>query len=150
MSQDLRMTMSTIEEPEDEATPRSAEDEYLPRRETGFRILLTILFVIIGSVIETLIAVIVIFELIVAFGTQRKPSSRVRELANRVISYYYKVGRYVTYNESRVPFPFSDFPDAVEPDGWVASESESKALGIPDPAPDDDENDPWADDDELR
>ena len=145
MSQNLRMTMSTSEDAEDEAMPQSAEDEYIPRRDTGLRILLTILFVIIGSVIETLLAVIVIFELIVALGTQRTPSARVRELANRVVSYYYKLGRYITYNESRVPFPFADFPEAVEPDGWVANESESKALGIPPPAPDDDEDDPYED-----
>ena len=119
MSQDLRMTMSTIQDPEDEAIAQPGEDERIPRRETGLRILLTILFVIIGSAIETLLAVIVIFELIVALGTQRPPSTRVREFANRIISYYYKLGRYVTYNESRVPFPFSDFPRALEPDRWI-------------------------------
>jgi hypothetical protein len=142
--------MSTIEEPDEDATLGPEEDEFIPRRETGLRILLTILFVFIGSVIETLLGVIVIFELIVALGTQRPPSKRVRELANRVISYYYKLGRYMTYNESRVPFPFSDFPEAMEPDGWVANESESKALGIPQVAVDDrDDDDPY-DDEELR
>jgi hypothetical protein len=157
MSQDLRMTMSTLAEPgaepraepEDEATPLPGEDEHIPRRETGLRIVLTILFVIIGGLLETLLAGIVIFELIVALGTQRKPSARVRELANRVISYYYRVGRYVTYNDSRVPFPFSDFPEALEADGWVDGESESKALGIPEFGPDDDGHDPYEDEDEY-
>ena len=79
MSQDLRMTMSTIQDPEDEAIAQPGEDEHIPRRETGLRILLTILFVIIGSAIETLLAVIVIFELIVALGTRRPPSTRVRD-----------------------------------------------------------------------
>ncbi len=151
MSQDLRMTMSTIQDDEDEAIAQPGEDEHIPRRETGLRILLTILFVIIGSAIETLLAVIVIFELIVALGTQRPPSTRVREFANRIISYYYKLGRYVTYNESRVPFPFSDFPRALEPDRWIQDETESKALGIParEFEPDDEEEDPY-EDDELR
>lgn len=148
MSQDLRMTMSTIQDPEDEAIAQAGEDEHIPRRETGLRILLTILFVIIGSAIETLLAVIVIFELIVALGTQRPPSARVREFANRIISYYYKLGRYVTYNESRVPFPFSDFPRALEPDRWIQDETESKALGIPEREfeRDDEEEDPYEDD----
>lgn len=136
MSQEMRMTMSPIDEPLEEVSPETAvspkQEEEIPRGETGLRILLTILFAIIGSVVETLVAVIVIFELVATLFTQRAPSDRVRELANRIISYYYRVGRYLTYNESRVPFPFADFPAAVEPPTWSPDEIESKALGIRD------------------
>ena len=152
MSQGMHINMSQIDEPrEDETGPRPEEDELIPRGETGFRILLSVLFVLIGSVLETVLGVVVIFQLIVALSTQRPPSLRVREFANRIISYYYKLGRYVTYNESRVPFPFSDFPRALEPDRWIQDETESKALGIParEFEPDDEEEDPY-EDDELR
>ncbi len=131
MSQGMHINMSQIDEPrEDETGPRPEEDERIPRGETGYRILLSLLFVLIGSVLETVLAVIVIFQLIVALSTQRPPSLRVREFANRILSYYYKLGRYVTYNESRVPFPFTDFPEAIEADAWNPHETESKALGI--------------------
>ena len=148
MSQGMHINMSQIDEPrEDETGPEPDEDERIPRGETGFRILLSLLFVLIGSVLETVLGVIVIFQLIVALSTQRPPSVRVRELANRIISYYYKLGRYVTYNESRVPFPFTDFPEAIEADAWNPDETGSKALGISRRAPEgdfeDDEEDPY-------
>ncbi len=148
MSQGMHINMSQIDEPrEDETGPRPEEDERIPRGETGLRILLTLLFGLIGSVLETVLGVIVIFQLIVALATQRPPSLRVREFANRIISYYYKLGRYVTYNESRVPFPFSDFPQAIEGDAWDPDDTESKALGISRRGLvsdfDDDEEDPY-------
>jgi hypothetical protein len=141
MSQGVRISMSQIEDDamqdELDSLPggEPAEHDEIPRSETGLRILLTLLFVLIGSVLETLLGVIVIFQLIVALATRQPPSVRVREFANRVISYYYRLGRYVTYNESRVPFPFADFPDALETDAWSPADSESKALGIDPRAP---------------
>ncbi len=30
-----------------------------------------------------------------------------------------------------MPFPFAEFPPAVEPEAWQVSETESKALGMP-------------------
>ena len=137
MSPNLRMSMGTVEdrsdaEPDgDEAMLRPEEDDFVPRRETGLRILLTILFLLVAGVIETLLVFIVLFELGASLVTQRPPSPRVRELANRIVSYYYRLGRYMTYNESRIPFPFADFPEAVEPDGWRADETAFSALGIP-------------------
>ena len=136
MSQGMRISMSQIEDDsvhdEFDSEPEGEPAEYdeIPRSETGLRILLTLLFVLIGSVLETVIGVIVVFQLIVSLVTRQPPSLRVREFANRIISYYYKLGRYVTYNESRVPFPFTDFPAAIEADAWNPRETESKALGI--------------------
>ena len=131
MSQGMHINMSQIDEPtEDETGPPPEEDERIRRGDTGLRIALSLLFVLVGSVLETVLGVIVIFQLIVALSTQRPPSLRVREFANRILSYYYKLGRYVTYNESRVPFPFSDFPEAIEGDHWDPEETESKALGM--------------------
>ena len=99
------------------ASADRASDE-IERRDTGIRILLTILFALIATVVETVLSVIVLFALIWALVTRQAPSLRVRTLANRIIAYYYRIGRYLTYNESRVPFPFSDFPDALEEPQW--------------------------------
>ncbi len=145
MGPELRMSLGTEPTPDDErddeavrddsdeASDEAVEpgvDDFVPRGETGLRIGLTVLFVVVASVVETLLAVIVLFELISTLATERPPSPRIRDLANRIISYYYRVGRYLTYNESRVPFPFSDFPDPVEPDAFSTEDSESSALGI--------------------
>ncbi len=145
MSPNLRMSMGTVEDPDDEdpsggdrttdekAGPRPEEDDFIPRRETGLRILLTLLFLLVAGVIETLLILVILFELGAALVTQRPPSPRVRELANRIVSYYYKLGRYMTYSDSRIPFPFADFPAALEPDGWRADETISRALERPEP-----------------
>lgn len=134
MSQGMQITMSRVDERrEDELDPNPElpeEDERIPRGETGLRILLSLLFVVVAGVLETVLGVVVVFQWIAALATERPPSPRVRDFANRTITYYYKLGRYLTYNESRVPFPFSDFPDALEEDGWNPDEIESKALGI--------------------
>ena len=111
----------------------------IQRRDTGFRIALTVLFVIVSETLNSLLGLIILFELIVAMVTKRPPSPRVRDLANRIIAYSYRIGRYLTYNESRVPFPFAEFPPALEPDAWRASETESKALGMPPPEPSEDD-----------
>ena len=91
------------------------EVEEIPRADTGIRILLTILFAVVAWVLRTMVIVIVIFELLWALITQRGPSVWIREFANRVIAYHYRLHRYVTYNEATVPFSFSPFPSVFEP-----------------------------------
>ncbi len=100
------------------------------RADTGIRIALTLLFVLIAAMIESVLSVIVVFELLWTLITKQAPSPRVRELANRIVAYYYRIGRYLTYNESRLPFPFTDFPRALEADAWDPEERESETLGL--------------------
>jgi Domain of unknown function (DUF4389) len=87
----------------------------IARTETGLRILLSLLFLLIVQVIQTVLGVVILFEVGAALVTKRAPSARVRQFANRTLSYLYHVVRYLTYNEPELPFPFSDFPPAVEP-----------------------------------
>ncbi len=98
-------------------------DEYeIDRKDTGIRILLAILFILINYVIDMIVGLIVVFGLVWALITKQAPALRVRTLANRIITYSYRIGRYLTYNEARVPFPFSDFPEALEESGWTLDE----------------------------
>ena len=90
----------------------------IERGETGIRILLTLLFAVIAAAVEAVLTVLIVFSLGFALLTRRPPSERVRELSNRVIAYYYRIGRYMTYNDRCPPFPFSDFPEALEGDDW--------------------------------
>ncbi len=127
---------------------RMDEDTYLEhevdRADTGIRIALTLLFVLIAAMIESVLSVIVVFELLWTLITKEAPSPRVRELANRIVGYYYRIGRYLTYNESRLPFPFTDFPRALEADAWDPEERESETLGLLE------RDGPEDDDEELR
>jgi len=92
-----------------------AEETTIERRQTGIRILLALLFLVIFRVTSVVLAVVVVFELLYALITRQPPSDRVRRFANRTLSYLYAVSRYLTYNQAEVPFPFLDFPREVEP-----------------------------------
>ncbi len=107
-----------------------AGDFEIERKDTGIRILLTLLFALIAGLVEAILTLAVVFELLWALITKQPPGLRVRELANRALGYYYRIWRYMTYNESQLPFPFSDFPDALEPSQWSPEQSESEALGV--------------------
>ena len=132
--------MSASEDPQDErydeieesdgpgADPDARFDDEIPRKETAYRIGLTVLFAIIAGAIRTVLSLIVVFELLFTLVTRRPPGLRVRALANRITTYYYRVLRYLTYSESQVPFPFSDFPEPLEPDAFSAEEHDSKVL----------------------
>jgi hypothetical protein len=118
-----------------------AGDGEIDRKDTGIRILLTFLFVLIVGLIESVLGLIIVFALLWALITQQPPGVRVRAFANRIITYYYRIGRYLTYNESRVPFPFSDFPEAIEEPRWTPESRESETLDPHREAADDGESD---------
>ncbi|NIS68554.1 MAG: DUF4389 domain-containing protein [Proteobacteria bacterium] len=84
------------------------------RRQTGIRVLATLFFVIVvWSILETIVFLMVIFQIIHALIVE-KPNLWLRGFANRTIAYFYRMMRYLTYNEERVPFPFSRFPAEIE------------------------------------
>ena len=133
-------------EAEDGNAARASESE-IDRKDTGIRILLTILFVLIVGVVESVLGLIILFALLWALITKQPPAVGVRAFANRIIAYYYRIGRYLTYNESLAPFPFSDFPEALEESSWAPEPRESESLGLARPPGDDREPEREASDD---
>ena len=96
------------------ALKKPAPASQIDRGATGVRIVLTLLFAIIARVVELLLTVLVVFELGFALVTQQPPSRKLRDFANQVCTYLYRVTRYLTYNEAEPPFPFHDFPEPLE------------------------------------
>ncbi len=90
-------------------------EQLIERKETGIRILLTILFVVIMRAVEVVLGVIVLFQLVYTLITKRRPGDQVARFANRIITYVLQLLRYVTYQEDQRPFPFSDFPAESSP-----------------------------------
>lgn len=85
-----------------------------PRRQTGMRILASLFFgIVVWSILETIVFVMVIFQIIYALIAE-KPNFWLIDFANRTIAYFYRVMRYLTFNEDSVPFPFSRFPAEIE------------------------------------
>ncbi len=87
----------------------------IPRGRTGRRILFVLLFYVAMRVASALLAALVIFELLYTLVVQTAPPVRVRQLANRTLTYLYESMRYVSYNRLDAPFPFEDLPPELEP-----------------------------------
>jgi len=84
------------------------------RKHIAIRLLFSILFLFVFGILETIIWLIVLFQYIMLFIT-RKPNLPVRNFSNQLITYAYRVMRYLTLNENTRPFPFNDFPAAIDP-----------------------------------
>jgi hypothetical protein len=84
------------------------------RRQTGIRILATLFFgIVVWSILETIVFVMVIFQMIYTLIAER-PNFWLIGFANRTIAYFYRVMRYLTFNEDSAPFPFTQFPAEIE------------------------------------
>jgi hypothetical protein len=82
----------------------------IDRKATGIRILLTVLFALIWSVVEIALGLVVLVGLVWTLVTRRAPPLRLRTFSNGAIAYAYEMFRYMTQNTPVVPFPFSELP----------------------------------------
>ncbi len=92
-----------------------AELPEVSRGDVLIRALYSLLFALIISLLESALFAVVVFQLLYSLLTERLPSSRVQTFANGIVAYFYQMLRYLTHNDSVVPFPFSDFPTPLEP-----------------------------------
>ena len=84
------------------------------RKKIAIRLLYTVLFVIVLEILKLIIQVSVLFQYVYLLIT-RKQSEPVRIFTNKVISYAYRIMRYVCLAENQLPYPFGDFPKEVDP-----------------------------------
>ena len=84
--------------------------ETVDRFDTGLRVLLTLLFIVIVRVVEAVLAVVIVFGLLYTLITQQEPAPSVKRFSERVLAYTVQIVRYLTYNGEDAPFPFRDFP----------------------------------------
>jgi hypothetical protein len=84
------------------------------RKAIGIRLLYCVIFLIVFEIIKIIIQVTVLFQFVYLFIT-KEYNVPVRNFANKISFYGYRVIRYVTLNENQRPFPLSDFPAKVEP-----------------------------------
>lgn len=73
------------------------------------RLLYMLLFVIIYSVAEVVLAVVIFFQFLSVLFTGRK-NEKVLSLGGQLSTFVYQVFSYLTYNSEVRPFPFSDWP----------------------------------------
>lgn len=77
---------------------------------TWMRGLNIILFAIIYSVTEIVIALVVVFQFLSVLLTH-KTNDKLLSLGMNLSTYIFQILSYVTFNTNERPFPFSDFPD---------------------------------------
>jgi hypothetical protein len=90
-------------------------EPHIEWKETGMRILLSVLFLFIVNIGYAVVGAVTVFSLLFALLTKRPPGDQVKKFANRTVSYLYRILRYLTYNDNEPPFPFADFPQELEP-----------------------------------
>ena len=83
------------------------------RKDIFVRLLYTILYLLVFEIIKLIIQLIVVFQYIYLFITLSQNDS-VRNFSNKLSTYTYDVMRYLTLNKNQRPFPFNDFPPAME------------------------------------
>ncbi len=84
------------------------------RSQIALRLLFTIFFLPVYGLCNALVVLTTAFQFVLLF-IALKHSEPVRVFANRVVSYAYRVWRYVSLNDSSRPFPFAEFPADLEP-----------------------------------
>ena len=99
---------------EEKTSDRSADVEELSYQEIGIRLIYSLLFLIIFALVETIVQITVFFQFIHLFFVRRE-NDAVRDATNKLSTYAYKVLRYLTMNDHQCPFPFTDWPEALEP-----------------------------------
>ncbi len=71
------------------------------------------MFIIIFEIVKNILSLIVLFQYAHLFITSSY-SRPVKQFSNRLSSYAYRIMRYLTLNESTLPFPFTNFPEELE------------------------------------
>ncbi len=99
---------------EEKSSDQSVGVEELSFQEVGIRLIYSLLFLIIFALVETIVQITVLFQFIHLFLVRRE-NDAVRDATNKLSTYAYKVLRYLTMNDHQCPFPFTDWPDALEP-----------------------------------
>jgi hypothetical protein len=87
--------------------------EPIPRGKIGMRLIFTLLFLVILSIMHFIIQATTLIQYAILLIT-RNYSEPLRSFSNKAAAYVYMIIRYITLNENTRPFPFTDFPREME------------------------------------
>ena len=105
-------TQTTTQESREQTEKQ--QNPFVSRKQIGIRLLYTILFLFILAIVIVIVKLVIFFQFIYFFITLN-PNESVRQFSNKISTYGYRIFRYITLNESRRPFPFTDLPPELEP-----------------------------------
>jgi hypothetical protein len=84
-----------------------------PRGKIGIRLVFTLLFLVVLSIMHFVIQVLAIIQYVILLIT-KSYSEPLRSFSNKAAAYVYRLIRYITLNDNTCPFPFTDFPREIE------------------------------------
>ena len=85
----------------------------IPRGKIGIRLIFTLLFLVILSIMHFVIQMITLIQYVILLLT-KSYSEPLRSFSNRAAVYVYRLIRYITLNDNIRPFPFTEFPQEME------------------------------------
>jgi hypothetical protein len=91
----------------------AAKGFLVQRKGIVIRLLYTVFFLIVLEILKLIIQLIVLFQYVYLLITLN-PNQPVRTFSNQLLTYAYRIMRYVTLSENGRPFPFLDFPREME------------------------------------
>lgn len=103
-------------------------DERMPDRKIWERLLYMLFCAVAYNVAELLIALVAIFQFLCVLvnGTVHE---RAQRFGRNLGTYAFQVFQFVTFNDERLPFPFSDWPDEPAGDSpWRRTEPAARAA----------------------
>jgi len=92
---------------------QDVQETTVSRKDILIRLLYTVLYLLVFEIIKLIIQIIVLFQYIYLFITLSH-NDRLRNFSNKLCTYTYDLMRYLTLNKNQRPFPFNDFPPAME------------------------------------
>ena len=90
----------------------------IPRGKIGIRLIFTLLFLVILSLMHFLIQMITLIQYVILLIT-RSYSEPLRSFSNKAAVYVYRLIRYITLNDNIRPFPFTEL--SVDRESWESS-----------------------------
>lgn len=86
---------------------------FFSRKDIAVRLLYTVFFFIVFEFLKTLQIFLSCVQFIWALAT-RKHLEPLRNFTDRLAVLSYRILRYISLNENRRPFPFTEFPEAMD------------------------------------
>jgi len=87
--------------------------ENLSNLNTWFRLLLSVLFFFVNSVLRLAVGLVFVGQFLFVLTTGDR-NHRLHNLATILTDYIYQIVSYVTYKTDERPFPFNDLPRSAQ------------------------------------
>lgn len=96
----------------DPSHPSAQVEPELSRHELGFRVLYSCFLCLVLQVVSAALGLVFFYQILYSFLSQRRPDARVTDFGEMLARYLYEIFRYLTFNRSKAPFPFSDWRES--------------------------------------